>query len=207
MASAEKPVLVGRIDAQRVIVAEKIDKIYLRNQAYDVGGPATRILACGRTRTRSRPVPGRQRQLDTAKQVLTTAGDERIVLFVTGASGSGKSSFAQAPDCYLCWRSAIAGSAGLLGTPRFARRPSGRGPVPRAGGVGLPEAGVPSSRSVADSVAWFNRCVASDAPPGQVNLIVLDQLEELFTESDPAKREAILAIWPALRRSRSCVPT
>jgi hypothetical protein len=39
---------------------------------------------------------GREQQLRAAVQRLTAPGAERVMLFVTGASGSGKSSFAQA---------------------------------------------------------------------------------------------------------------
>jgi hypothetical protein len=39
---------------------------------------------------------GRERTVEEAVKLLTTPGEQRALFFITGASGSGKSSFAQA---------------------------------------------------------------------------------------------------------------
>ncbi|HEY8951364.1 MAG TPA: hypothetical protein VIP78_02235, partial [Candidatus Dormibacteraeota bacterium] len=64
----------------------------------------------------------------------------------------------------------------------------------------LVQLGLPEQSDATDPLATlgtpeaFNRFVESQTPPGQVNLLVLDQLEELFTQSDPAQREALFAL-------------
>ena len=93
---ADRP-LVENLQAERAVVAGHVETINLEDRSHDVAGrPSPYLgLASFTYQTRDR-YAGRERQVDQAMQLLTTPGDERVVLFVTGASGSGKSSFAQA---------------------------------------------------------------------------------------------------------------
>ncbi|TMQ09207.1 MAG: CHAT domain-containing protein [Deltaproteobacteria bacterium] len=119
------------------------------------------------------------------------AGQREI--FVIGPSGSGKSSLV---------------AAGVL--PRLARTPSGLGPF--------------VLRELRPGDQPFSRlCQVLDAPPGQPlataervaallayrtpgasALIVVDQLEELFTQASPGERAAFLDALGALRAEPSC---
>jgi energy-coupling factor transporter ATP-binding protein EcfA2 len=74
--------------AQTVLTAE---------QAYQVSGLPNPYLGLGPFTYAGRErFAGRERLVKAALAQLTTSGEERALLFVTGASGSGKSSFVQA---------------------------------------------------------------------------------------------------------------
>src|SRR5262249_33846866 len=138
---------------------------------------------------------GREQEGADALDVLTTPGEKRVVLFVTGASGSGKSSFAQ---------------AGLL--PALEHRYKGRGKDPKHWvfrparhplaqlADALVQLGLVDQSDAADVEAVFeapeafNRFVDAHTPPRQVNLLVIDQFEELFTQSDPAQAERLFSL-------------
>jgi WD40 repeat protein len=116
---------------------------------------------------------GRAAQIQDALRLLTTPGDERSVLFITGASGSGKSSFAQAglvPALEALY------SARNLTVNHAVMRP---GRVPSAAlAQALDDLGLESLAKTSASV---------------VNVLVIDQFEEVFTQSESSEREAICA--------------
>jgi hypothetical protein len=67
------------------------------DKAYDVRGLANPYLGLAVfTYVEREKYAGREQQINAAAAKLTTHGEQRVLLFVTGASSSGKSSFAQA---------------------------------------------------------------------------------------------------------------
>lgn len=135
---------------------------------------------------------------------MTKAGEEQVVLFVTGTSGSGKSSFAQAglvPSLEKRYESRY-----TVGRAIF--RPSGRPLAALARALvmaGLPEpADADGSLAAIATPAEFNSFVQSHTPTDQVNLIVLDQLEELYTHADDPDRTAEERALMAEQRRQIC---
>ncbi|MEM7127577.1 MAG: hypothetical protein AAF702_14690 [Chloroflexota bacterium] len=86
-------------DNRGEIAGRDINKtiIYKGDQAYDVRGLANPYLGLAAfTYSERDRYAGREDEIEQAVQRLTAPGSQRVLLFVTGASGSGKSSFAQA---------------------------------------------------------------------------------------------------------------
>lgn len=122
---------------------------------------------------------------------------QRTLLFVTGASGSGKSSFVK---------------AGLL--PKVLKHYEKRGcahaifkpardPITALRGalneLGLPGEQLSDHAILADPTRLGTFLQEVQRPlPNQVYMLVIDQFEELFTQSDPAQRDALLAALEAL---------
>lgn len=111
---------------------------------------------------------GRAKAVAEAVAQLTAPGQERALLFVTGASGSGKSSFAQA------------GLVPALEAHYAARGQRVRRVVFRPGAH--PMAMLEDAR----------RQLAAQA--GEVDVLIVDQFEELFTQA-PADERAALFDW------------
>ena len=134
---------------------------------------------------------GRDREIADAVKQITTSTQANSLLFITGASGSGKSSFAQAglvpalEEYYQQRHFSV----------QFAVfRPTVH-PVAMLKDA-LLQLGIPSLESLLHT------------PPSQVNLLVIDQFEELFTQSDHAEK-AVLCEWlaqlPSLAQARTLV--
>lgn len=110
---------------------------------------------------------GRERGIDEAVTRLTTPGRQQTVLFITGASGCGKSSFVQA------------GLLPALETHYQKRNQHVRKVVFRPGLH--PQAMLDDARK------------QLAAQMGDVDVFVVDQFEELFTQSQTGEREALFA--------------
>jgi hypothetical protein len=63
---------------------------------------------------------GRDDEIDEAVARLTSLGAQQVLLFVTGASGSGKSSFVQA-GLLRDWKTGIASGTRQSNAPSFVR--------------------------------------------------------------------------------------
>ena len=135
---------------------------------------------------------GREDQIDQACNRLTMPGSEEGLLFITGASGCGKSSFVP---------------AGLIPALETHYRGRGLSPVwtafrPRTNPLaGLADAlgrfGLPASPE-AFTPESFRAHLQRYTPSNQVNILFIDQLEELFSHrSEPHQRE-LLALLGAL---------
>jgi hypothetical protein len=196
---ADSP-LVERIDAERVVVAQRIDTINFRDQPYDVAGCPNPYVGLDsftyETRVR---YAGREEQVRAAVDTLTRPGEEQVVLFVTGASGSGKSSFAQAgviPALELYYRPSLpTGRRDDRAVFRPRTRPLTA--LARAlAALGLPDAsGGQDLLSTWATAAAFNEWLIRHNPPGQVNLIVIDQLEEVLSPTcESAQRHTFFTI-------------
>src|SRR5262249_28483708 len=133
-------------------------------------------------------------EIERGTEALTAPGAQRTVLFVTGASGSGKSSFARAglvPALEQHY------SARGLHVRRGVMRP-GAQPLARLADA-LQQLGLPPDEAFA-AAKPFMIGVASSAPDQQtIGLLVIDQFEELFSsQCDLAQRDAFSAILASL---------
>jgi WD40 repeat protein len=135
---------------------------------------------------------GRERVVAHAVDLLTTPGDQRTLLFITGASGSGKSSFAQ---------------AGLL--PALEQhyqqrhhtvrhtvfRPS-KQPVAMLADA-LLQLGMPAVKLNASPATLYEH-IQVHTPDQAINVIVIDQFEELFTQSESGQRDTFFTLLTTL---------
>ncbi|NTU82213.1 MAG: NACHT domain-containing protein [Chloroflexales bacterium] len=134
---------------------------------------------------------GRERLVAAALALLTVPGGERALLFVTGASGSGKSSFVQAGlipalEAYYQVRA--------LTLCHAVMRPS-KQPLAALADA-LHQLGIPPEASFAAATPFV-----LGSPVGRrqdVAVLVIDQFEELFTQSAPTHRDALLDLLAAL---------
>ena len=136
---------------------------------------------------------GREAQIQLAIEKLTTPGQQRVLLFVTGASGSGKSSFAQ---------------AGLL--PALQQHYQQRHRTTRPPAVFRPskyplamladallQLGLPALAEQ-PTPSTLSTHIQQHTPAQSVNLLVIDQFEEVFTQAEPAQRDTLFAWLVAL---------
>jgi WD40 repeat protein len=129
---------------------------------------------------------GRGTQVAEAVAKLTTPGEQRALLFITGASGSGKSSFAQA------------GLIPALEQHYQQRHQTVRHAVIRPSkqpllmlSDALEQLGMPAALLDADI---FGSYIRQNTPEQTINVIIIDQFEELFTQSEPGQRDALFTI-------------
>ena len=115
------------------------------------------------------------------------------MLFVTGASGSGKSSFVQAGVL-----PALEKHYAALSVKWAVFRPS-RDPLAALSDALWRQLGLPQFDASAD----FGDFLKTHTPPQQVNVIVIDQFEELFTQSNAQPRDALFNLLTQLPPFRS----
>jgi WD40 repeat protein len=142
---------------------------------------------------------GRERQIADTIARLTAPGDERALIFITGASGSGKSSFVQAGviAALEAWY------ADNRRTTQWTVVRPGRHPLAALGralaSLGVPE---PSDADwpslLRSSPQALSTLLGAQTPATQINLLVLDQFEELFTQAEPTEREVVCGLLSAL---------
>ena len=116
---------------------------------------------------------GREQLAEETVQRLTAPGAQQTILFITGVSGSGKSSFAQA------------GLIPLLESLYATYQKTIRHAIFR-----------PSSQPMvmlADALQKFHpdltpATLTTNTPKDQINLLLIDQFEELFIQSDASER-------------------
>jgi WD40 repeat protein len=133
---------------------------------------------------------GREDVVDASVARLATPGAQQTVLFITGASGSGKSSLAKAG---IVPALEAAYAARHIPTQRAVMRP-GTHPLAALGaaldGLSWPLSGV---FAVADPFRFTKPAPPAGTPP--INLLVLDQAEELFNpQIDGAQRDALIVL-------------
>ncbi|MEI7771516.1 MAG: hypothetical protein WCI67_16105, partial [Chloroflexales bacterium] len=170
--------------AQTIITAE---------QAYNVAGLPNPYLGLRAfTYDDRQRFAGREGLIAAAVNLLTMLGEQRTLLFITGASGSGKSSLAQAGvipalESYYAER--------RIPVQHAVFRPS-RQPLAaladtlvRLGVAAIGPFAIAAPHTVGIPSALHNDAVA---------VLVIDQAEELFTQSEPDQREALLHMFGAL---------
>ncbi len=148
------------------------------DQAYNVHGLANPFLGLRAFTYADRAIyAGREQLTQEAVAYLTAPGSPRTILFITGASGSGKSSFAQAAllpelEAHYAQYNKIVRSAVF--------RPS-RQPM-----VMLQDA----LSKLHPALRAEN--LAANTPENQVNMLVIDQFEEVFIQSETTQRDQLL---------------
>lgn len=135
---------------------------------YDVHGLANPYLGLRAFRYEDRVIyAGRDAKIREALEKLTEPGKEQAVLFVTGASGSGKSSFVQ---------------AGLL--PRLQEHYQKRHKQVR---IAIFRPRDQPLANLDDALSQLapnaSRDLAAFTPVEQINVLIIDQFEEVFTQA------------------------
>ena len=185
-------VRIGDVAGRDVIKVSLATTIISAEQAYQVAGLSNPYLGLRPFTYADRArFAGRERMVSATLIQLTAPGEERSLVFVTGASGSGKSSFVQAgvlPALEAHY------SNRRLTLCHAVMRPS-KQPLAALADA-LRQIGF-----VADSPFAAAAPFALGAPipeRSDVAVLVIDQFEELFTQSEPAQRDAILELLAAL---------
>lgn len=131
---------------------------------------------------------GRTQDVQAGVETLTQKGHEQTLLFVTGAVGSGKSSFAQAGLLPALVAHYTKNSVQIH---HAVLRPSSQ-PI-NALTHALSQLDIPTSLSLDAVVAnpkKLSLFISQTTRTDHVNLLVIDQFEELFTLSEHAQKEA-----------------
>ena len=151
------------------------DKIVITEEAaYQVYGLTNPYLGLRAFHYEDRAIyAGREQLAQETVHRLTKPGAQQTLIFITGASGSGKSSFAQAGLIPLL----ESHYATYQKTVRHAiMRPSGQPMVMLADALQkLHPTLTPST-------------LGTNTPIAQINLLLIDQFEELFIQSDASQR-------------------
>jgi hypothetical protein len=168
-------------------VSQHFGDIYEADKAHDVRGLANPYLGLAAfTYAEREKYAGREQQVAEAITKLTTPGEQRALLFITGASGSGKSSFAQAGLIPALEQHYTARHQQVR---RAVFRPS-KHPLAMLADA-LQQLGMPGGSVDAKT---FATVVREHTPADCINVIIIDQFEELFTQSEPVQRDALFRI-------------
>ena len=164
------------------------------DQQYDVHGLANPYLGLQSfTYADCAKYAGREKLIAETVARLTAPNDPLALLFITGASGSGKSSFVQAGVL-----PALEKHYAALSVKWAVFRPS-RDPLAALADALWRQLGLPQFDASTD----FGDFLKSHTPSQQVNVIVIDQFEELFTQSNAQPRDALFALLTQLSPFRS----
>ena len=159
------------------------------DQSYDVGGLPSPYLGLNPyTYAERSKYAGRDHEVADAVRNLTQPAAPRVLFFITGASGSGKSSFAQ---------------AGVL--PALEAHYVERGKTLRRLPVVRP--GANPAAQLKDALEPLGLATLADLAQPRTNgpaVLVLDQFEEFFTQSPPDQRQTIFAQLAQLPPFEQC---
>ncbi len=166
------------------------DKITITEEvAYKVHGLANPYLGLQSfTYADHAKYAGREKLIAETVARLTAPDDPLTLLFITGASGSGKSSFVQAGVL-----PALEKHYAALSVKWAVFRPS-RDPLAALADAAWRQLGLPQFDASTD----FGDFLQAHTPAQQVNVIVIDQFEELFTQSNAQPRDAFFALLTQL---------
>jgi len=193
------------LDADRIDIGGDVvgrDKIvsttyFTGDQQYDVRGLVNPYLGLQSfTYADHAKYAGREKLIADTVAQLTAPDDPLALLFVTGASGSGKSSFGQAGVL-----PALEQHYATLSVKYAVFRPS-RDPLAALVDALWRQLGLPQIDARTD----FGDFLRSNTPSQQVNAIVIDQFEELFTQSAAQSRDALFTLLthlPPFRATRT----
>ncbi len=178
-----------------------VSNTYTGDQQYDVHGLANPYMGLQSfTYADHIKYAGREKLIAETVARLTAPDDPLALLFVTGASGSGKSSFVQAGVL-----PALEKHYAALSVKWAVFRPS-RDPLSALADALWRQLGLPPFDAYAASPADFDNFLRSNTPPQQVNVIVIDQFEELFTQGAAQPRDALFKLLtqpPPFRLTRT----
>jgi hypothetical protein len=183
-----------------------VEQVFIEaEKAYDVRGLPNPYLGLRAFTYADRAAfAGREALVEESVARITNPGDPQSLTFITGASGSGKSSFAQAgllPALEEHYR--------LRGkTTHWAVFRPGTNPLPALADamlqLGLPE--ISGSALQAYTPQQFTDFLSEYTPADQVNLLVIDQFEENFTQAQPDQARCLIALLsqpPAFASART----
>lgn len=192
----------GEIQARDIVGGDKIihgDEVQTKivvtaEQAYDVRGLANPYLGLAAFTYADRAkYAGREKLVAETLARTTTPGAAIPLLFITGASGSGKSSFAQAGLV-----PAIETFYDGLNVKRAVLRP-GADPLAALNDALWRQLQLSLVPGVsADGTGLKPEGIFRNTPQSQINVLVLDQFEEFFTQSSATGRDALFAFLTSL---------
>jgi formylglycine-generating enzyme required for sulfatase activity len=190
----------GAVEATNSQVAVGVGNILISitrsdDEAHDVRGLRSPYLGLRSYTYHQRALyAGRRRQIAEAVAKLTAPGAQRVLLFIIGASGAGKSSLVQAgivpalEDHYQQQPRAVL---------HAVMRPGAQPMVALADA--LQRLGLLSARAFATVQPFAAGAASGDVPTMDgIGLLVIDQFEELFTQSDPIQRDTLIALLSTL---------
>jgi hypothetical protein len=191
------------IDAQRdVYIGGDVvgrDKIVIADaQQYDVHGLANPYLGLQSfTYADHAKYAGREKLIAETVAYLSTPAEPLALLFVTGASGSGKSSFVQAGVL-----PALEKHYAALSLKWAVFRPS-RDPLAALADALWRQLGLPQFDAHSASPDSFATFLQTHTPSQQVNVIVVDQFEELFAQAEAQPRDVFFRLLERLSPFRA----
>jgi energy-coupling factor transporter ATP-binding protein EcfA2 len=164
--------------------------VFTQDQRYDVRGLSNPYVGLRPfTYYEQHAFSGRETLVAKALALLTTPGEERNHLLVTGASGSGKSSLVQAgllPALEAHYRA-------RQRPVRYALLRPGRQPLAALADA-LSSLGLNTDAPFDVVRPFLSHRPSNSAMPGQVSVLILDQVEELFTQVDAAQRQTVFTL-------------
>ena len=134
---------------------------------------------------------GRERAIAAVLRQLVAPGAQRGLLFITGTSGCGKSSFAQAG----LLPALVAHYTQQNTTVGLAVMRPGEQPLAALADA-LARCGLPAEGCFAPAALYLVRQPAE--PRSDVGLLVIDQFEELFQQSEDGQAQGLIQILSAL---------
>ncbi len=192
MMSEDKNPTIDLSGSQGAVVNNQgqVNQIFTEETAYNVAGLISPFLGLKSfTYADQARYAGREREVTQALTQLINPGQEQALFFVTGVSGSGKSSFAQAgllPALEQHYQ-----QQGIA--TRYAVMRPGQKPM-TALARALALLGLPEDETF-NRVRPFMVGLTNAPPPHQaVGILIVDQFEELFTQSDADQKSIFIAI-------------
>lgn len=174
----------------QIAVGENISQNYYAGEVeYDVRGLANPYLGLSSFIYADRAkYAGHEKRIAETVTQLTAPGAAIPLLFITGASGSGKSSFAQAGLV-----PALETHYAALTVKLAVVRPGANPLAALADGMWR-QLGLPLLDTGNLSPDAFSEFLRANTPASQVNVIILDQFEECFTQSAAPSRDVLFEI-------------
>jgi hypothetical protein len=170
--------------------------IHVGEQAHDVRGLASPYLGLRSFDYMDKDLyAGHAASIEAAARLLTAPRHERTLLFITGASGSGKSSFARAGLIPALERSYEQRNLPV----RYAVCTPSRYPLENMGAA-LHRLGRAAHGPFAIVAPHMPDWPHEPVEAQQISLLVIDQFEELFTQSEPDQRDALIRVLATLPR-------
>ncbi len=140
---------------------------------------------------------GRNEAITNALNVLMRPGEQLVFLLVTGASGSGKSSFIQAgllPALEKQYEKQHVTTRSAVFRPSYKPFDSLFNALLQ---LGIP-ASMLNQEVVSANPSKLNLFLSHTTMLNQVNILVIDQFDELFTLAEPEQREALFSFLDTL---------
>jgi hypothetical protein len=185
--------IAGGVDTRGGDFIGRDQVVITEEKSYDVTGLANPYLGLRSFTYDDRAsFAGREKLIEDALEKIANPTQRQTLTFITGASGSGKSSFAQAgliPALEVYYHERHK-------TVRRGRFQPGSDPLAMLAdglsqlGLREPAASDLDHFTSAEFSGYFEKNTSAD----EVNLLLIDQFEELFTTADAQKREQFIEL-------------